>query len=93
MTRAALAVGRILIADDALLYITPELWHLLERPANLPIASPILSYLRVLRPGRYLKRWGRRLTEEGFSHEDAMILSYTFLDLMRWKRPLALRVC
>jgi hypothetical protein len=59
-----------------LLYSTPELWHLLERPANLPIASPFLSYLRVLRPGRYLKRWGRRLTEEGFSHEDVMILSY-----------------
>ena len=72
----SLGVVRALIAYGGLLYITPELWHLLERQGNLPIASPLLAYLRVLRPGRYLKRWGRRLTEEGFSHEDALILSY-----------------
>jgi hypothetical protein len=50
---------------------------ILERQANLTIASPLLPYFRVLRPGRYLKRRGRRLAEEGFSHEDALILSYT----------------
>jgi hypothetical protein len=72
----SLGVVRALIAYGGLLYITPELWHLLERPGNLSIASPLLAYLRVLRPGRYLKRWGRRLTEEGFSHEDALILIY-----------------
>jgi hypothetical protein len=27
-------------------------------------------------PGRYLKRWSRRLTAESFSREDALILSY-----------------
>jgi len=52
----ALGVVRALIAYGGLLYITPELWHLLERPANLSIASPLLAYLRVLRPGRYLNR-------------------------------------
>src|SRR5712691_234595 len=52
----SLGVVRALIAHGGLLDITPELWHLLERPANLPIASPVLSYLRVLRPGRYLWR-------------------------------------
>jgi hypothetical protein len=52
----SLGVVRALIAYGDLLYITPELWHLLERPANLPIASPFLAYLCVLRPGRYLKR-------------------------------------
>ena len=72
----SLGVDHALIAHGGLLYITLELWHLLERPANLPIVSPFLSYLRILRPGRYLKQWVRRLTEEGFSHEDAMILSY-----------------
>lgn len=72
----SLAVVRTLIAFGGMLYITPELWHLLERPANLPIASPFLSYLRLLQPGRYLKRWRRRLTEESFSPEDALILSY-----------------
>jgi hypothetical protein len=70
----SLAVVRILIAYGGLLYITPELWHLLERPANFPLASSFLPYLRILRPGRYLKRWSRRLVEEGFSHEDALIL-------------------
>jgi len=72
----SLVVVRTLIAYGGLLYITLELWHLLERPANLPIASAFLPYLHMLQPGRYLKRWCRRLTEEGFSHEDALILSY-----------------
>jgi len=30
----------------------------------------------VLSPGRYLRRWGRRLTQESFSREDALLLSY-----------------
>jgi hypothetical protein len=72
----SLAVVRMLIAYGALLYITPELWHLLERPANSPLASLFLPYFRILRPGRYLKRWSRRLAGEGFSYEDALILSY-----------------
>jgi len=72
----SLAVIRVLIAYGRLLYITPELWHLLERPAHLPVARPFLPYLRRLQPGRYLKRWSRRLTEESFSREDALILSY-----------------
>jgi hypothetical protein len=73
---ASLAVVRMLMAYGGLLYITPELWHLLERPANLPVARPLLPHLRRLQAGRYLKRWSRRLTEEGFSREDALILSY-----------------
>src|SRR5712691_6150182 len=41
-------------------------------PRNGVLQGGIHAY-----PGAYdLKRWGRRLTEEGFSHEDAMILSY-----------------
>jgi hypothetical protein len=72
----SLAVIRVLIAYGRLLYITPELWHLLERPANLPVAQPFLPYLRRLQPGRYLKRWSRRLIEESFSREDALMLGY-----------------
>ena len=72
----SLAVMRMLIAYGQLLYITPELWHLLERPAHLPVARPFLPYLRKLQSGRYLKRRSRRLTEESFSREDAFILSY-----------------
>jgi hypothetical protein len=73
---ASLAVLRALIASGSLLYVSPELWHILERPANRPLASPVLPSLRVLTPGRYLKRWCRRLTQESFTHEDALILSY-----------------
>jgi hypothetical protein len=36
----------------------------------------LLSHFRRLQAGRYLRRWSRRLTEEGFSREDALILSY-----------------
>ena len=57
----SLGVVRALIAYGGLLYITPELWHLRERPATLTIARPFLAYLRVLRPGRYLKTVGAPL--------------------------------
>jgi hypothetical protein len=77
----SLAMVRMLIVYGGLLYITPELWHLLERPANFPLATSFLPYLRILRPGRYLKRWSRRLAEEGFSPEDALILSYASFGL------------
>jgi hypothetical protein len=53
----SLGVVHALIAHGGLLYITPELWHLLERPANLPIVSSFLSYLRVLRPGREYRKF------------------------------------
>lgn len=56
--RASLEVLRALIAYGSLLYITPELFHILERSANLPTAKPLLPYLRVLGPGRYLN-WMR----------------------------------
>jgi hypothetical protein len=58
--RAVLAGVCILIAYDALLYVTPEQWHLLEPLANPPLVSFFLPFLRILRPGRYLKRAGRR---------------------------------
>ena len=53
---AAPAVVRMLIAYGALLYVTPGLWHVPEQPANFPLASPVLPYLRILHPGRCL-RW------------------------------------
>lgn len=36
----------------------------------------ILSATEVLDKGRYLRRWARRLREQGFSPEDAMVLAY-----------------
>lgn len=72
----SLRTVRVLLAYGSLLYITPELWHLLERPATFSVARPLLLYLRRLQAGRYLRRWSRRLAEEGFAREDALILGY-----------------
>lgn len=45
-------------------------------PAHLLLTRSLWPSFRALTPGRYLRRWCRRLTEEGFSHEDALIISY-----------------
>ena len=65
-----------LLVDGTRLYITPQLLHILHRPANLPIASILLPELSPLSAGRYLRRWARRLREAGISREDALVVSY-----------------
>jgi hypothetical protein len=40
------------------------------------VSEVLLPHLRLLKRGRYLRRWGRRLTEEGLSPEDAVIVSH-----------------
>ena len=65
-----------LLAEGTRLYITPQLLHILQRPTNLPIASVLLPDLYLLTPGKYLRRWARRLRETGVSREDALVLSY-----------------
>jgi hypothetical protein len=65
-----------LLADGTRLYITPQLLHILQRPANLPIARVLLPELSPLIAGRYLRRWARRLREAGISREDALVVSY-----------------
>ena len=65
-----------LLADGTRLYITPQLLHILHRPANLPIARTLLPELSPLIAGRYLRRWARRLREAGISREDALVVSY-----------------
>lgn len=59
-----------------LLYVTPQLLHILQRPANISLASVLLPDLHLLTAGRYLRRWARRLREAGVSREDALIVSY-----------------
>lgn len=66
----------MLRAEGIRLYATPQLLHILQRPSNLPIASVLLPDLHPLTAGRYLRRWARRLREEGISREDAVIVSY-----------------
>jgi len=74
--QSAYTAIQVLLAEEIRLYVTPQLLHILQRPANISIASALLPDLHLLTAGRYLRRWARRLREEGVSREDALIVSY-----------------
>jgi hypothetical protein len=57
------------------LYITEQTSNILKRRTPI-FASPILADTRPLMKARYLRRWARRLTEFGFSSEDAIVVAY-----------------
>jgi hypothetical protein len=57
------------------LYITEQTSNILKRRTPI-FAAPILTDTRPLKKARYLRRWARRLTEFGFSSEDAIVLAY-----------------
>jgi hypothetical protein len=57
------------------LYITEQTSNILKRRTPI-FAAPILAGTRPLKKARYLRRWARRLTEFGFSSEDAIVLAY-----------------
>ena len=57
------------------LYITEQTSNILKRRTPI-FAAPILADTRPLKKARYLRRWARRLTEFGFSSEDAIVLAY-----------------
>jgi hypothetical protein len=56
--------------------ITEQLRHILLHPPAVSVAQAFLPHLHVLAPGKYCRRWARRLREEGFSPEDALIVSH-----------------
>jgi len=58
-----------------LTYVTPETVNSARRRDPL-IAASLLTPLTALTPGRYLRRWARRLHDFGFSREDSVILAY-----------------
>ena len=57
------------------LYITEQTSNILKRRTPI-FAVPILAETRPLKKARYLRRWARRLSEFGFSSEDAIVLAY-----------------
>lgn len=65
-----------LIALEVPLLITPQLLDILEHPDNFTIASSLIPHFQVVAPARYLRRWARRLREEEFSREDALLLAH-----------------
>src|SRR5712691_3848469 len=56
-------------------YVTPETVNSAQRRDSL-IAASLFTPLTTLTPGRYLRRWARRLRDFGFSREDSVILGY-----------------
>lgn len=56
-------------------YVTKETYNLVSDRRNIALTAGILSDLRELKPGKYLRRWARRLRQHGFTREDARVLS------------------
>ncbi len=62
-------------ASNIPLYITEQTDHVLQRRSPL-FAVALLAQARALKKGRYLRRWARRLRDEKFSPEDAIVIAY-----------------
>lgn len=62
-------------ALDTPLYITEQTAHVLQRRPPV-FAAVLLAQTQTLKKGRYLRRWARRLREESFSPEDAIVIAY-----------------
>jgi hypothetical protein len=72
LSRAAIVAA---IEQGLPVFISRETHHILLRLGAVHVARVLLPELRVLTPGRYLKRGARRLREEGLSREDAIVIS------------------
>jgi hypothetical protein len=60
------------------LFISVEVFNLLRAHGRQVSPAETLMFLKrgeVLYPGRYFKRWARRLRETGFTREDAKVLA------------------
>jgi len=57
------------LAQGVPTYITEPLLHILLQPHISHVAQAFMPQLRVLKKGRYLRRWARRLREAGIFPE------------------------
>jgi hypothetical protein len=71
---AANAYARV-CALTSRIYITEQTSNVLVRRPPI-FAAPLMAETRILKKGRYLRRWARRLKDFSFSPEDAMLLAY-----------------
>ena len=69
------------LAQEIPTYVSEQLLHILLQPHISPVALVFLPRLRILKKGRYLRRWARRLREAGILPEDAMIVSHASFGL------------
>ena len=70
-----LALWRQLRLQRTRLFVPSGVIHILGRFNHLAEVQAFLGAVEPLEPGRYFKRWARRLREHGFTREDACILS------------------
>ena len=73
--RLVLRLWRQLQARDVELFIPAGTVNVLKRFSHLLEVRAFLATVEPLTPGKYLKRWARRLREHGFTGEDAVILA------------------
>lgn len=73
----ALALWRALRQLGGRQFLSTETVNILEQWSDRREIRLFLSTVETLYAGRYFKRWARRLREQGFSREDAKVLSLT----------------
>jgi len=71
----ALALWRTLRQLGGRQFLSTETVNILEQWSDRREIRLFLGTIETLYPARYFKRWARRLREQGFSREDAKILS------------------
>jgi hypothetical protein len=80
-----------LVTRQKILYVTAETVHSARR-RSLLAGALILPHLTELAKGKYLRRWARRLREEGFSREDALILANATFGVDQQRKTLGAEV-
>ena len=76
----AISVYQALLTTGSKVCVTPETANSARR-RDERIATVLLNPLVLLTPGRYLRRWSRRLQEHGITREDAVIVAYASFGL------------
>ena len=73
--RTALTLFRQIAKRSVSTQIARETWNILARRHSVTVVNLFLPHVSPLDRGRYFRRWARRLTEHGFTYEDAKTLS------------------
>jgi hypothetical protein len=87
----AVSVYQALLVTGKKVCVTPESANSARR-RDERIATTLLNPLVVLVPGRYLRRWARRLRQHGVTREDAVIVAYASFGLDSAARELGAEV-
>jgi len=76
----AISVYQVLLTTGRKVCVTPEAANSARR-RDERIATTLLNPLVILTPGRYLRRWARRMRKHGITREDAVIVAYASFGL------------